>query len=96
MIKPLTALAAVLTAGLFVSTVSAAPMKHMTPKPSGKMVTLYLADRCHMYFTPAQAKKYSYACPDSKGKMKMVKVTPAVAKMQMAKTTAEMAPKKAM
>ena len=61
-----------------------------------KMVSLYQADKCHMYYTPAQAKKYNYACPDSKGKMKMVKVTAAVAKMQIAKTNAELAPKKAM
>jgi hypothetical protein len=62
----------------------------------GKMVSLYQADKCHMYFTPAQAKKYSYACPDSHGKMKMVKVSSAVAKAEIAKTNAALAPKKAM
>ena len=96
MLKPISALAAVLTAGFFVSAVSATPMKSTMTKPSGKMITLYQADKCHMYYTPAQAKMYHYACPASKGKMKMVKVTPAVAKMQMAKTSAALAPKKAM
>ena len=95
MMKPMIALAAVLAAGVLMSGVSAAPMK-AAPKTSSKMVTLYQADKCHMYFTPAQAKKYNYACPDSKGKMKMVKVSPAVAKMQIAKTDAALAPKKAM
>ena len=69
-------------------------MKHT--KTSSKMVSLYQADKCHMYFTPAQAKKYHYACPDSHGKMKPVKVSAAVAKTEIAKTNAALAPKKAM
>jgi hypothetical protein len=55
-------------------------------KKSGKMVTMYQAAKCHMYFTPAQAKKYDYACPISKGKMAKVMVTPAVAKSGEAAT----------
>ena len=92
---------AALAVGLLAASLShcaqAAPAKTMHGKTaSGKMVSLYQADKCHMYFTAAQAKKYNYACPDSKGKMKMVKVTPAAAKMQIAKTNMELAPKKAM
>ena len=71
-------------------------MMHGKMAAHGKMVSLYQADKCHMYFTPAQAKKYSYACPDSHGKMKMVKVSSAVAKTEIAKTNAALAPKKAM
>ena len=91
MTKLLTVSAA-LAAGLLIVSAQAAPTKAMP----GKMVSLYQADKCHMYFTAAQAKKYGYACPDSKGKMKMVKVTAAVAKAGLAKTNAALAPKKAM
>ncbi len=73
---------------------AATPAKMAKP---GKMVTLYQAAKCHMYFTAAQAKTYHYACPDSKGKMTKVMVSPAVAKTEIAKTTAALAPaKKAM
>ena len=82
---------------LLAASAQAAPAKAAPGKPAaGKMVSLYQADKCQMYFTPAQAKKLGYACPHSKGKMKPVKVTAAVAKAEIAKTTAELAPKKAM
>ena len=84
-------LTAVLAAGAFTAAASAAP-----PKPGGKMVTLYQADKCHMYYSAAQAKKYNYACPDSKGKMKKVTVSAAVAKAGLAQTNAALAPKKPM
>jgi len=91
------ALAAALAVGLLAASAQAAPAKPMHGKmASGKMVSLYQASKCHMYYTPAQAKEYVYACPDSKGKMKPVKVTPAVAKAELAKTNAALAPKKAM
>ena len=98
MTRSLTALpAAALTLGILAASAQAAPPKAMPHKAApGKMVSLYQADKCHMYFTPAQAMKYSYACPDSKGKMKPVKVTAAVAKAEMAKTSAALAPKKTM
>ena len=97
MTRSLTALAAALSAGLLAASAQAAPTKATHGKmASGKMVSLYQADKCHMYYTPAQAKKYGYACPDSKGKMKPVKVTPTVAKAELAKTNAALAPKKAM
>ena len=97
MTKFLTVAAAALAAGLLPVVSQAAPAKAMHGKMAGgKMVSLYQADKCHMYYTPAQAKKYGYACPDSHGKMKAVKVTPAVAKMEMAKTNAALAPKKPM
>ncbi len=96
MTKLFAGLSLALLAASLVST-EAAPAKTMHGKMMpAKMVSLYQADKCHMYYTPAQAKKYNYACPDSKGKMKMVKVTAAVAKMQIAKTSAELAPKKTM
>ncbi|MGI4788236.1 MAG: hypothetical protein ACRYFS_05240 [Janthinobacterium lividum] len=84
--KPFLTLAAVLTAGVLVSAASAAPTKAAPAKVGSKMVTIYQADKCHMYYSVGQAKKFNYACPDSKGKMKMVKVSPAVAKMDLAKT----------
>ena len=85
-------LAAAVTATLLLSAVAtAAPAK-----PTGKMVTLYQADKCHMYFSAAQAKNFNYSCPDSKGKMKMVKVSAAVAAAGLARTNAALAPKKAM
>ncbi len=87
--------AAALTLGVLAASAQAAPPKASKAAP-GKMVSLYQADKCHMYYTPAQAKKYGYACPDSKGKMKPVKVTAAVAKAEIAKTDAALAPKKAM
>lgn len=93
--KLFTPLAAALAAAVFVPAVSAAPTKP-APKAGGKMVTLYQADKCHMYFSAAQAKKYSYACPDSKGKMKQVKVSAAAAKAGLAKTNAALAPQKSM
>ena len=98
MTRSLTALAAAAMAAVVLTApAQAAPAKAMHGKmAAGKMVSLYQADRCQMYFTPAQAKQYDYACPHSKGKMKMVKVTAAVAKAAIAKTTAELAPKKAM
>ena len=103
MTKSLATLSAVaLAATAFTASAQAAPAKAMHGKmasgkmASGKMVSLYQADKCHMYYTPAQAKKYGYACPDSKGKMRPVKVTAAVAKAEIAKTNAALAPKKAM
>jgi len=81
-------------ATLALSAYAAPPAK---PAKTGKMVTLYQAAKCHMYYTPAQAKIYHYACPDSKGKMTKVMVSPDVAKAEMAKTNAALAPaKKAM
>lgn len=84
--KLFTPLAAALAAALLVSAASAAPMKSTTAKTGSKMVTIYQADKCHMYYSAAQAKKFKYACPDSKGKMKMVKVSAAAAQMDLAKT----------
>lgn len=85
-------LAAALAGGLFVSAASAAPPK---PAPTdGKTVQVYQADKCQMYFSAAQAKKYNYACPDSKGKMKKVTVSAAVAKAGLTKTDAALSPKK--
>ena len=95
MIKPIAPLAALVATGLFASTVSAAPAKAPAVK-TGKMVTLYQADTCHMYFSAAQAKQFHYACPDSKGKMKKVSVSATVAKAGLAQTNAALAPKKAM
>lgn len=93
--KQLTLLTVALMAGLGVSAVSAAPMKPTAASsPTGKMVTLYQADKCHMYYSAAQAKQYNYACPDSKGKMKKVTVSAAVAKAGLAKTNAALAPQK--
>ena len=88
-----TPLAAVLIAGLLASAALAAPVK-ATPKPGGKMVSIYQADKCHMYYSAAQAKHYNYACPDSHGKMKLVKVSAAVASQGLAATNAALAPKK--
>ena len=102
MLRSLTALtAAALAAVALAASAQAAPAKIMhgkmaASKMGAKMVSLYQADKCHMYYTPAQAKKYGYACPDSKGKMKPVKVTATVAKAEIAKTNAALAPKKAM
>ena len=76
---------------LAVSAHAATPAK--TAKPA-KMVSLYQAAKCHMYFTAAQAKTYHYACPDSKGKMTKVMVAPDVAKAEIAKTNAALAPAK--
>ncbi len=84
--------AALLAAGLLPAASQAAPTK---PKPA-KMVSVFQADKCHMLFTAGQAKKYAYACPDSNGKMKVVKVSAAVAKAGLAKTAAALASKKAM
>ena len=78
--------ALLLAAATLASAAHAAP-----PAPSAKpakMVTLYQAAKCHMYYTPAQAKIYHYACPDSKGKMTKVMVAPSVAKVETAKTNA--------
>ena len=90
--------AALLAAGLVSTAALAAPPKAMHPKMAkpAKMVSVYQADKCHMYFTAAQAKKYHYACPDSHGKMKMVKVSSDVAATGLAKTKAALTPKKAM
>ena len=97
MTKSFTSVAATLAVGLLsVSVFADAPKATHGKIASGKLVSLYQADKCHMYFTPAQAKKYNYACPDSHGKMKIVKVAPAVAKAEIAKTNAALAPKKAM
>ncbi len=99
MTKLLPGLAAALLAATFLPVVAqAASPKAMHSKMAkpGKMVSLYQADKCHMYFTAAQAKKYHYACPDSHGKMKMVKVPAAVAMKGMAATNAALAPKKTM
>ena len=90
----LTLAAALLAAGLLPAA-HAAPTK-AKPAKMTKMVSVYQADKCHMYFTAAQAKKYQFACPDSKGQMKMVKVSAAVAKAGLAQTAAALAPKKAM
>lgn len=84
---------AILAIGVLAGAATAKPIAAM----KGKMVPMYQAAICHMYFTPAQAKEYHYACPASKGKMHKVMVTPAMAKMQMAKTNKEiMSKKKAM
>lgn len=97
MTKLFASLAAALVAASISGTAQAAPAKSVHAKmASAKMVSLYQADRCHMYFTAAQAKQFKYACPDSMGKMKMVKVSSVVAKMELAKTNAALAPKKAM
>ena len=88
--------AALLAAGFLPATSQAAAAQGHARQDGRKMVSLYQADKCHMYFTAAQAKKYSYACPDSKGKMKKVMVSAAVAKAELAKTNAALAPKKAM
>jgi PHP family Zn ribbon phosphoesterase len=92
--KMLTPLAAVLTAAVIASAACAAPMKSAAPKAGGKMVSLYQADKCHMYYSAAQAKKYNYACPDSHGKMRKVTVSAAVAAKGLAATNAALAPKK--
>jgi hypothetical protein len=75
---------------------AAAPTKTKPAAKPAKMVTVYQAAKCHMYFSAAQAKKYKYACPDSHGKMTKVMVTPAVAKAGIASTTKMLAPKKTM
>jgi predicted NUDIX family NTP pyrophosphohydrolase len=75
---------------------AAAPAAAKPAAKPGKMVTVYQAAKCHMYFSAAQAKKFNYACPDSKGKMKKVMVTPAVAKAGLAATNKALAPKKTM
>lgn len=85
--------ASAIAAGTLLTAAHAAPAKKMMAK-SAKMVTLYQAAKCHMYFTPAQAKKYHYACPDSKGKMSKVMVSPMMAKTEIAKTNMMLAPKK--
>lgn len=80
-----------LSAALLAAAASAGLAHAATPaKPAmpAKMVTLYQAAKCHMYYTPAQAKIYHYACPDSKGKMTKVTVSPDVAKAGIAKTNA--------
>ncbi len=96
MSKTPAALAAALAAALLPLAAQAAPVGGMHGKmmhdKMSKTVTLYQADKCHMYYTPAQAKKYNYACPDSKGKMKLVHVTPTVAKVEMAKTSKALMP----
>ena len=97
MTKLFAALAAALAAASISGTAQAAPAKTVHAKVApGKMVSLFQADRCHMYFTAAQAKQFKYACPDSMGKMKLVKVSSAVAKVELAKTNAALAPKKVM
>ena len=90
MTRPLTRTAAALTAAAAsLAAAQAAPAKPVSGKPlSSKEVTLYQADKCHMYFTATQAKQYKYACPDSHGKMRMVKVGSAEAQKQMSKTNA--------
>lgn len=87
----MTMLSSRLTAALLAAAACALPAHAAPPAPSAKAaptVTLYQAAKCHMYYTPAQAKIYHYACPDSKGKMTKVTVSPAVAKAEMAKTDA--------
>jgi hypothetical protein len=87
MTKTLTAVTgAILAVGILTGAATAKPMAAM----KGKMVPMYQAAICHMYFTPAQAKMDHYACPISKGKMHKVMVSPAMAKMQMAKTNKAM------
>ncbi len=93
--KPAIQTIAALAAGFLAVSAQAAPAA-MHGKAAGKMVSLYQADKCHMYYTPAQAKKYNYACPDSHGKMHKVKVSSAVAAKGIAATDAALAPKKAM
>ena len=94
--KTIPALAAALLAAGFLPATSHAAAPKAKPAKATKMVSLYQADKCHMYYTAAQAKKYGYACPDSHGKMKKVMVSPAVAKAGLAKTNAALAPKKDM
>ena len=75
MIKTLTKTSVMLLcAATLCASATAAPAK------PAKMVTLYKADKCGMYYTPALAKADHYACPDSKGKMSKVMLTPAQAK----------------
>lgn len=78
--------------GLLLAAATLALSAHAAPPAktakTGKMVTLYQAAKCHMYYTPAQAKIYHYACPDSHGKMTKVMVSPDVARTEMAKTNA--------
>ena len=83
---------AILAAGVLGTSATAATGK-MAPK--AKMVAMYQAEKCHMYFTTAQYKTYHGACPASHGKMHKVMVTPAQAKMEMAKTTKELPTEKA-
>ncbi len=96
LLKPFAPFAAVLAAAVLAAAASAAPMKAAAPKAGGKMVSLYQADKCHMYYSAAQAKHYNYTCPDSHGKMKKVTVSAAVAAKGLAATNAALAPKKAM
>ena len=81
--------AAVLAAGLL----GASAQAKMAPK--AKMVTMYQADKCHMYFTAAQYKQFKGACPASHGKMHKVMLSPTAAKAGMAATSKELAPKPA-
>ena len=64
--------AAALIAGAFVGPATAKMMKP-------KKVMIYQAEKCHMYFSPAQARHDHFVCPDSHGKMHMMMVTTAFA-----------------
>ena len=70
--------AAVLAAGLLGTSAQA----KMAPK--GKMVKIYQAEKCHMYFSSKQAMADKYVCPDSHGKMHAMMVTSAFASKMLA------------
>ena len=79
---PMKTLAVVLCAAALTVPAFAAPAKPAAKKTM-PMVTVYKADKCGMYFTPAEAKADGYACPHSKGKMTKMMMTPAAAKKVM-------------
>ena len=58
-----------------------------TAAKTTKKVAIYQAEKCHMYFSPAQAKQDHYVCPDSKGKMHKMMVTSAFASKVLAKSS---------
>ncbi len=77
------AFAGLLTAALAAAVVAGpAAAKPMKPK----MVAIYQAEKCHMYYSPAQAKSDHYACPASHGRMHKMMVTPAFAAKVLPKT----------
>ncbi len=81
MIKGLAGLTAAALAAAFVA--GPATAKAMKPK----MVMVYQAEKCHMYFSPTEAKHDHYVCAVSGGKMHMMMVTPAFAAKVLPKTT---------
>ncbi|MBV9849983.1 MAG: hypothetical protein JO250_09960 [Armatimonadetes bacterium] len=59
-------------------------------KKAGKMVAMYQAEKCHMYFTAAQYKQYHGACPVSHGKMHKAMLASNKVKAAMAATDKEL------